>query len=89
MGMDKKFDEIKEEIKNYILEEFLPKSYELKDEELLFESGIFDSLGLIELITFIKENFKIFIKPSEVTLDNFNTINKIAKIVSEKINNHV
>lgn len=85
--MSNKGYNIKEEIKKFILEEFLPQGYKLKDDELLFDSGIIDSLGVIKLTAFIEEKFKTVINPSEVRIENFNTVNKIATIITEKIKN--
>lgn len=81
--MDKN-DTIKEEIKKFILEEFLPKGHILRDDELLFDSGIIDSLGVIKLTVFLEKNFKISISPSEVAMDNFNSVNKIAEFINQK-----
>jgi acyl carrier protein len=76
---------IKDEVGKFILEEFLPKGYVLNDDVSLFDSGIIDSLGVIKLIAFIEEKFKIIINPSEVRIENFNTIDKITDIISKKI----
>lgn len=78
------YDDVKKEVKRFILEEFLPKGYDLKDDEFLFDSGIIDSLGMIKLMTFIEKTFDLIINPSEISIDNFNTIEKIARIVSKK-----
>jgi len=78
------YGEVKKEIKKFILEEFLPNGYDLNNNELLFDSGIIDSLGMIKLTAFIENTFDIVINPSEVTMDNFNTVEKIARIISEK-----
>ena len=78
---------IKEVIKTFILEEFLPKGYFLDDDTDLFDSGIIDSLGVIKLTAFIEESFRIVINPSEVRFENFNSVNKIVEIISKKIKN--
>lgn len=83
------YDDVKRDIKNFILEEFLSEGYNLSDNELLFDVGIIDSLGMIKLTAFLEENFGVVINPSEVTMDNFDTIEKIAKIVSERTKNNV
>lgn len=83
------YDDVKKDIKRFILEEFLPKGYDLKDNEFLFDSGIIDSLGMIKLTAFIEKTFDVVINPSEVTMDNFNTIEKIARIISEKTKKNV
>ena len=77
--------DINKSIRMFIQEEFGVKENNLKSEESLFDSGILDSLGMITLIAFIENKFKVVINPSEVTLDNFNTINKIAALINKKL----
>lgn len=77
-------DEIKTDIKNFILEEFSPEDTQLPEDESLFDAGIIDSLGMIKLTAFIEEKYSIVINPSEVTMDNFSTIDKIAKYIGDK-----
>ena len=56
----------------------------LEDNESLFEGNIIDSFGMLELISFIEKKFKVTIILSEVTIENFDTINKIVKLIKSK-----
>lgn len=47
------------------------------DDELLI-SGLIDSLGVIQLVTFIEANFDVEVRPEDVTIENFSTINVVA-----------
>jgi len=53
--------EIEKIIKEYIISEIMHKKSRssLKNDESLLEKGIIDSVGLLHLITFIEERFKI------------------------------
>ncbi len=75
---------MKEKIRNFIVENFLFGERELKDDESLFESGIIDSLGLIKLLAFIDEKFKVSIDMSEIMIENFNTLNDIMETLKSK-----
>jgi len=44
---------------------------------------------MVKLTAFIEETFGIVINPSEATMDNFDTIEKIAEIVNEKTKKNV
>lgn len=68
---------MKEQIKSFIVENFLFGERGLEDDEPLFESGIIDSLGLIKLIAFVEKNFNISIDMGEIMIENFNTLNDI------------
>lgn len=75
---------MKEKIRNFIVENFLFGERELKDDESLFESGVIDSLGLIKLLAFIDEKFKVSIDMGEIMIENFNTLNDIMETLKDK-----
>jgi acyl carrier protein len=76
--------DIRKEIRIFIIDEFGIRDSKLEDSTSLFDSGIVDSLGLIKLTAFIEKKFKVIINPSEVTMDNFNTIAKIVVQIDKK-----
>ncbi len=51
----------------------------------LFDEGIFDSMGLLNLITFLEENFKIKIEDSELDISNFGSIDSIVSFIGNKL----
>lgn len=51
----------------------------------LLEGNSIDSLGLIELMTFLTDNFDIEIGDEDFSPDNFETIDSVAKLVSSKL----
>lgn len=59
----------------------------LSDSDQLFALGLLDSLNLMLLIAFLEHTFKISIKMSEITIDNFATIAKIASLVRNNSSN--
>lgn len=74
----------KECVRTFISEEFDVDLGKIKDDDSLLDSGILDSLGVVKLMAFIEERFKIVVGPAEVTMDNFDTIEKILKYVAAK-----
>ncbi len=68
---------MKEQIRRFIVENFLFGERSLEDDEPLFDSGIIDSLGLMKLLAFIEKKFNISIEMSEIMIENFNTLNGI------------
>jgi acyl carrier protein len=79
--------EIKEIVKKYILEEFLPgeNPAELTDSTPLITGGILDSLATIKLVAFLEQRFQIQIQAHETMVDYLDTISSIAQLVSSKI----
>ena len=51
--------EIKKEIKNYIMEASLEDAKNIKEDTMIFDSGLLDSMGLLFLIEFLKEKFDV------------------------------
>lgn len=79
--------EVKEIVKGYILEEFLPgeNPAELTDSTALITGGILDSLATIKLVAFLEQRFQIKIEAHETMVDYLNTIPDIAQLVSSKL----
>jgi acyl carrier protein len=80
-------DDIKEQVKAYILDEFLPGEdpSELTDDTPLITGGILDSLATIKLVLFLEERFNIKIQAHETMVDYLNTLPDIAQLVKSKL----
>jgi len=77
--------EISDRIRDFITAElmFEDNSATLSDDTPLL-GGVIDSLGLMQLISFIEEEFDVAIDDAEVTADNFKTVADIEHMVSQK-----
>jgi acyl carrier protein len=60
----------------------------LKDDDSLLGSGIIDSTGVLELISFLEKEFSISFEDNELTGENFDSISKIISFLLRKINEH-
>jgi len=79
--------EVKQAIKDYILEEFLPgeNPAELTDSTPLITGGILDSLATLKLVLFLEERFHIQIQAHETMVDYLDTVADIAQLVNSKM----
>lgn len=79
--------EIREAIRGYVLEEFLPgeNPAELTDSTPLITGGILDSLATIKLVAFLEQRFQIQIHAHETMVDYLNTVADIAQLVGSKL----
>jgi acyl carrier protein len=79
--------EVKEIVREYILEEFLPgeNPAELTEATPLITGGILDSLATIKLVAFLEERFKIQIQAHETMVDYLDTVSDIAQLVDSKM----
>ncbi len=83
---DKKLNATKEKIKTFVVENFLFGSEDgLKDETSFLEEGIIDSTGILELVTFIEEEFSITIEDEELVPENLDSINNVTAFLERKI----
>jgi acyl carrier protein len=71
----------------YITENFLyaRPNYVVAEDEHLLEKGVVDSMGMVELITFLQEQFDVEPADDEITEENFATLQRIAGFVMRKI----
>ena len=78
--------ETKNKIKTFIIENFLFGSEDgLKDETSFLEEGIIDSTGILELVTFLEEEFSITIEDEELVPENLDSINNVTAFLESKI----
>jgi len=76
-------DDVASRIHTFIVDDLLMgQGMEFADEDSLLEEGIIDSLGLLEIVTFIETEFDIAVQDPDVTLDNFGTVSAIASYVA-------
>jgi acyl carrier protein len=73
-------------LKQYLHNELLNTvSYvDLSEDDNLLTSGLVDSLGIMRLIAFIEQSFDLHVRPEEVTLEHFRTINTIAAYIDQR-----
>lgn len=77
---------VKHEITRYIIDNMLFGDGDKLDGTVSFqESGVLDSLGFLELITFIEEKFGIEIVDGELIPENFDTLQRVSHFVQQKL----
>ena len=80
-------NDYKEQLKDFIVDNFLfGDGDKLAIETPLFEKGIIDSTGVLELIAFIEENFNVTVTDEELVQENFSSLNAIDSFLKSKIN---
>jgi acyl carrier protein len=56
----------------------------LADDDPLLESGIVDSLGVLDLVRFIESEFGVSVADEELIPEHFNSIGRIASYIQSK-----
>ena len=77
--------DIKQELRAYIAENFIVSATaSLADDASLLDSGVVDSTGFIELISFLEEHFGIQVKDDEMVPENLDSIANLEAYVTRK-----
>ncbi|MFA6701542.1 MAG: acyl carrier protein [Dysgonamonadaceae bacterium] len=79
--------ELKQVVRRYITTSSSMDINALEDSMLIFNLGLLDSMGLLFLIDFIKEEFDVEVKDSELIEENFQSVNNIATFIYKKLQN--
>ena len=75
---------------NHLLRQFIMRQFSqastraLADEDPLLESGIVDSLGVLDLVSFIETEFKVSVADEDLVPEYFNSIGSITAYVQNK-----
>jgi acyl carrier protein len=77
---------IEENIRNFILKNlYFAEDPNLSDNDSFLAEGIVDSMGVMELVTFVETEFGIKVDMSEVVVKNFDSISQLAAFVRRKM----
>jgi len=74
---------IEEKIRTYIAENILfsNNGYRYSDDASFLEEGIVDSMGIMELVMFVEENFGVTVDDEDLTPDNFDSVDRVAAYI--------
>jgi acyl carrier protein len=77
--------EIEREIRNFVVDHFLSGHAEkLRDDGSLL-GDVIDSMGVLDLVAYLQDRFKITVEDEEVMPSNLDTINNLAAYVARKL----
>ena len=71
-------------IRDYIHSNFVRNGKHIDDQASLFAGNILDSMALSELIYFLEDEFRIVVKPMDVTPNHFDSIQNVVDFVKQK-----
>ena len=79
---------ISETIRDFILENFMFNNNpdQLNDTQSFLETGIIDSTGILELVSFIEEQYNIIIEDEELIPDNLDSVTNVVNYIEKKLN---
>ena len=57
------------------------------DDDNIFSLGFVDSMFALQLVMFVEESFSIKVANEDLKLDNFHSVDKLARFVQLKLDN--
>jgi len=79
--------EILERTRTYVRDNFLYMlpDFLLGDDDPLLAKGVIDSMGVLELLSFLETEFGVSVPDEEVTVANLGSLSAIARFVAAKV----
>ena len=78
--------EIKQKIREFIADKSpAVRQGNISDTDSLLDNNIIDSMGFLELVTFVESEFAIAVEDDELMTDNFESIESITNFVNAKV----
>jgi len=78
--------ETRDKIRAFIMENFLFENDQgLNDDTSLLDEGIIDSTGILELVSFLEEEFDISVEDEEILPENLDSITNVTAYLEKKM----
>lgn len=78
-------DEIENELKEFLVKRFPALSDGVTAQTSLIESGVIDSLGILEVVNFLGEKFNIEFDDDDFEADNFESVGTLVSLVQNRL----
>jgi acyl carrier protein len=75
-------NDLKKTIRRALVSQFRVKK-NFDDDTGLFSTALIDSLNVMELVELVEGEIGVEIPPADITLENFDTVNRISKYVQK------
>ena len=75
-------DSIRQKIRSFISDTFFVDNFE--DSASFLKSGTIDSTGMMELVTFVEQEFNFKVADNELVPENLDSLDNLAHFVSRK-----
>jgi acyl carrier protein len=72
-------------IRDFVVNNFLfGDPGDLQDDTSFMESGLLDSTGILELVTFLESTYSIKVQDQDMVPENLDSINRVAAFLARK-----
>jgi acyl carrier protein len=78
-------DAVTQRIVAFVQENFIYDDSSLDPDASFMETGLIDSTGILEVVFFLEETFKISVEDDDVLPDNFDSVSRLSAYVHRKL----
>lgn len=79
-------NELKTKIKAFVVENYLfGEDGDLKDDTSFLDEGIIDSTGILELVSYLEEEFDISVEDEDLIPENLDSIDNVVGYLQKKL----
>jgi acyl carrier protein len=73
-------------IKDYIAKNLLfsDNGFPYGDDASFLEEGIVDSVGIMDLVSFVEDSFKVSVADADITPENFDSVTRLTAYLRHK-----
>jgi acyl carrier protein len=76
---------IEDRIREFVLKHFpLARNRGIKPDDKWLETGLLDSLGILDLVHFLEEEFSIHVTDEELLPENFQSLDAVVAFVEKR-----
>ena len=73
-------------LRTFILESYpIARAKQVGDADPLFELGVLDSMGILDVLTFVQTEFGLVVDSADLVLENFGSIEAIAEYLGRRL----
>jgi acyl carrier protein len=76
---------IEDRVRDFVLKQFpLARKNGIKTDDKWLETGLLDSLGILDLVHFVEQEFGIHVSDDDLSPENFQSLAAVASFVEAK-----
>jgi acyl carrier protein len=73
---------VRQQLRQFIRDSFLVDDF--TDEESFLASGVLDSLGIVQLVSFVESRYALKVPDTDLVPENFDSVAKLAAYVERR-----
>lgn len=78
--------EIQSVLQDFIVQQFPAAAGQRVDNQTsLIHNGIIDSLGVLEIVTFVEQRFHVVMSDDEMVSEHFESVQSLANLINAKL----